>query len=114
MATLEKPAGYMACAYAALIPLAQERARKLGYAIAVHGSMNRDLDLIAVPWTEDAKDPTVVHRLFVKLFCPSSAKTTEQPQYQPVLKPHGRIAWIIPLVYGGSINLSVVPPRRPV
>jgi len=28
--------------------------RDCGYAIAPHGSLARDLDVIAVPWTEDA------------------------------------------------------------
>jgi len=35
-----------------------DRVRKLafevGYAIAAHGSMERDVDLVAVPWVEDA------------------------------------------------------------
>lgn len=29
-------------------------AREIGYAIGVHGTMERDLDLIAAPWTEEA------------------------------------------------------------
>lgn len=29
-------------------------AREVGYAIGVHGTLERDLDLIAVPWVEDA------------------------------------------------------------
>lgn len=32
----------------------RELAREVGYAIAVHGTLERDLDLIAAPWTEDA------------------------------------------------------------
>lgn len=34
----------------------REIARLHGYAIAVHGSMLRDLDLVAIPWMEDASD----------------------------------------------------------
>ena len=30
-------------------------ARPMGWAIGVHGSMKRDIDLIAVPWVDDAK-----------------------------------------------------------
>ena len=36
--------------YAAMIPIATEH----GYSLAIHGSMIRDCDLIAVPWIEDA------------------------------------------------------------
>lgn len=49
-----KPPPGLAPAYAALVPLFAAVARPLGYAIAVHGSMRRDLDLVAVPWTDDA------------------------------------------------------------
>lgn len=38
--------------YEGLLPGIRESARKCGYAIAVHGSMSRDLDLIATPWVE--------------------------------------------------------------
>lgn len=37
-----------------LLPVIREAARTCGYAIGVHGSMVRDLDLIAAPWTDDA------------------------------------------------------------
>lgn len=32
----------------------RELAREVGYAVGVHGSLERDLDLIAAPWTADA------------------------------------------------------------
>ncbi|HZR35500.1 MAG TPA: hypothetical protein VFA75_09005 [Nevskia sp.] len=32
----------------------RELAREVGYAIGEHGSKERDLDLIAAPWTDDA------------------------------------------------------------
>lgn len=37
-----------------LLPVIRDAARECGYAIGVHGSMVRDLDLIAAPWTEEA------------------------------------------------------------
>lgn len=40
-----------------MIPVVREAARAHGYAIGVHGSMRRDLDLIAAPWIEEASDP---------------------------------------------------------
>jgi hypothetical protein len=32
----------------------REEARRLGYTLAVHGSMKRDIDLVAVPWIQKA------------------------------------------------------------
>lgn len=40
-----------------LLPKIREVARERGYAIGLHGSLARDYDLIAVPWTESAVDP---------------------------------------------------------
>jgi hypothetical protein len=35
----------------------RELAREVGYAVGVHGSLERDLDLIAVPWVAEAVNP---------------------------------------------------------
>lgn len=43
-----------ATAYALLIPSLMKAGREVGYALAVHGSLARDLDIIAVPWTDEA------------------------------------------------------------
>lgn len=32
-------------------------ARDCGYAIALHGSVSRDIDIIAIPWVDRASDP---------------------------------------------------------
>jgi hypothetical protein len=32
----------------------RELAKEVGYAVAVHGTQQRDLDLVAIPWTEEA------------------------------------------------------------
>ena len=31
-------------------------AKEYGYNLVLHGSMNRDLDLIAIPWVDEPKD----------------------------------------------------------
>jgi hypothetical protein len=107
---MEKPHGYIAGAYAFMLPLLQEKVRPLGYALAVHGSMNRDLDLIAVPWSDGAVAPASdVHRANFNVACPNA---TPNAKHGPEKKPHGRIGWIIPLVGGAAIDLSVMPRKR--
>jgi hypothetical protein len=39
------------------LPRIRTAAKELGYAIALHGTLTRDLDLLAVPWIEDAAEP---------------------------------------------------------
>lgn len=90
-------------------------AHNCGYAIAVHGSLSphRDIDLLAAPWTDEARS----YRRLVKeigrlpyLWRPTSDADTE--------KPHGRLAAVFHIrdrkpgcpVY---IDLSVMPRERP-
>lgn len=90
----------------------RERARVLGYAIAQHGSLARDIDLVAVPWTENAHAPERLAnslRQVVGRMYPIELELT--PDLAVHKKPHGRLCWawwIRPWTY---IDLSVFPPR---
>lgn len=79
-------------------------ARELGYAIGVHGTLKRDCDLIAVPWTETAAPPKeLVDELCIEL----GARIVGYKED----KPHGRVAWIIQVNgWGKAIDLSIVRP----
>lgn len=79
--------------------------RRHGYALTVHGTMARDLDLVAIPWTDDAEPSEKL----IKAFC--RALKDRRVAYQlPVKtpKPHGRTAYTFPLS-DGYIDLSVMP-----
>jgi hypothetical protein len=99
--------------YAYLIPLLTTAARTVGYAIAVHGSMRNDLDVVAIPWTDEAASP---EELLTALLA-GMGWATEHPDRPrsdgPEAKPHGRVAWTIPLGAGTAIDLSVMPRRMP-
>lgn len=84
-------------------------AKGCGYAIAVHGSLLRDIDIIAVPWTKEAKAPRTLVKEIVEAinrFDHGNLKSST-----PAKKPHGRTAYVI---YLGRtyIDLSVMP-RKP-
>ena len=91
--------------YAFIVPVLAEVARGVGYALALHGSMTNDLDLVAVPWTDDAGTPEDL----VDALGAAIRWTREGDAFGPERKPHGRIAWKIPLLAGASIDLSVMP-----
>jgi len=88
-----------------------EAVRNQGYAVAVHGSRVRDLDLIAVPWTEEtAHTPLSVAEIIAAAIPGFIAGKPEK-------KPHGRVGFVIhPLTHYGFdrwyIDLSVMPRRR--
>lgn len=90
-------------------------AKDCGYAITVHGSLDRDIDLVAVPWAEYnvADKDTLVLTLCGAIAgvvgrCNRSRDWTE--------KPHGRWAKIL-LVWCGQntadLDLSVMPLIEP-
>lgn len=101
MSSTEKQAGHLAPAYAALLPGLQEAARLKGYALAVHGSLARDLDLIAVPWVEWARPALELVQELAKLVG-GRLQTDEE-------KLHGRRAWTVTLEGAGFIDISVMP-----
>lgn len=100
--------------YCFLYAQVTELARRMGYAVGLHGSLQRDLDLIAVPWTDEAVDPFVlaeaiaagVHGYIVN---DESADICDFTKRNPQPKPHGRLAWAIQLGGGPYIDLSVMP-----
>lgn len=98
-----KPSNY-APAYVAMYPMLAERARQHGYALAVHGTVARDFDIVAVPWVLDASDPETLLAALVDQTC---AKLVGGP---PTTNPHGRKTWTLSIGFGECfVDLSVMP-----
>lgn len=94
----------------AILPSIRLAARHHGYAVAVHGSLKRDIDLVAVAWREhNVSAPDEL----VRAICGAIGGITGNclRMSDSTQKPHGRIAYT--LIHGGfigEIDLSVVPP----
>ena len=82
--------------YVAMYPALTRAAHQCGYALAVHGSMARDMDLIAVPWVQDA---TTSEEL-VEALREACGGWIHAPKTNrdPTTKPHGRLGWTIHVV----------------
>ncbi len=105
-------------AYGRLIGPLREKARELGYALAVHGTLKRDIDLVAAPWTAEAvearvlaeavRDTARLHNLGIA----HHKGVEDEPFFHagcPGLKPHGRLCWSYHLGGGPYLDLSVMP-----
>lgn len=98
-----------------ILPPMRRVAKDAGYAITVHGSLNRDIDLVAVPWREHQVKEA--DRL-VALISGAIASVTGRcnPSGEWAEKPHGRRAKIL-LAWCGEntaqIDLSVMPAIKP-
>lgn len=94
---------YAAAMYPDLCPIFHRH----GYALAVHGSLARDLDLIAVPWTESPSPPDVVLAGVTSEFAVTLIGVLEE-------KFHGRLCQTISVGFGNCfIDLSFMPHRGP-
>jgi hypothetical protein len=102
--------------YTVLYPRLVEIAKAHGYALAVHGSMVRDFDLVAVPWTDQASEPlplVLAIKEEIKAIFHHENMDHHFPDGQPSEKPHGRKAWSLHFTnsgcHGPYIDLSIMP-----
>lgn len=99
----KKPVPNNAPTYMCMYPGLAAVARENGYALAVHGSLARDMDLIAVPWTEQAGSPEDVISAIEEKFSIKRIGNLTTGM-------HGRLIQTIGILFGECfIDLSFVP-----
>ena len=110
--TVCKDADEIEAFFRSRLPAIRMAARVCGYAIGVHGSMRRDMDLIAVPWAERFLPKEILAGAIGVAACgmsqPGDSYVWEQ-------KPMGRIATSFAICWteehkpgNGHIDLSIV------
>lgn len=78
-------------------------ARECGYSVGLHGSMVRDCDMIAAPWTEEATDAETL----IDTIC-AAINAIRACKAEP--KPHGRIGICLQIDgWFKLIDLSIMP-----
>ena len=101
----EKKPCYAPAYVVGIYPRLTQRARKMGYALALHGSLQRDLDIVAVSWKKKAASAEKLVKSLAGIF----NLEPNHPIGEPTKKPHGRLSWSLPLWWGAYIDLSVMP-----
>lgn len=97
-----KPSNF-APVYACLYPQLTEIARKHGYALATHGSMARDFDLVCIPWIESPSNPQSVVDEMTSTF---GIREVGKPE----TREHGRLIYTLSVKFGECfIDLSFMP-----
>lgn len=97
--------GVMDPDYARFLSKARCTAKMDGYALAIHGSFTRDLDVIAVPWREKVKEAEA----FVRHIASRTGTVIHHPMQ---LREHGRMVWTFHFKDFGDprfIDFSVMP-----
>ncbi|MEX0662096.1 MAG: hypothetical protein WEA58_04085 [Balneolaceae bacterium] len=95
--------------YAVLYNDFRNAALDCGYALAVHGSMLNDMDLIAVAWTEESKPHPELVKAISDCIGDTIWKEYHFKQYE--VRPHGRIVYTLSIYGDWRIDLSVIPPK---
>lgn len=103
MKTAEEIKPNFAPVYVALYPKLAKIFQKHGYALAVHGSVARDFDLIAVAWAEKISNPEEVIKEITDTFA-----IMWEP-HEPEIKNHNRKCYTLAVAFGEcSIDLSFI------
>jgi hypothetical protein len=103
--------------YRSIIEPMREAARPLGYALTVHGTLRRDLDVVAVPWIDGATDSPDALAATIQM----AAIGIRNARYNWEQKPGRRVATCFPVCWAewdgsheilslGHVDLSVVRP----
>ena len=104
--TKAKPSFYAHCYFNL-----KEIAKELGYNLLLHGSVDRDLDIVAVPWVDEPESHLQLLQAFNKYLngieCQNVSGRDEDiinASYLPSILPGGRSSYIINLNRGGKFN----------
>jgi hypothetical protein len=86
----------------------RERAKALGYALTEHGSLARDIDLVAVPWAESAHPAEHLANSLRQVLETLYGVGLEVPP--GTARAHGRLCWSFWIKPWTYVDLSVFPP----
>jgi hypothetical protein len=106
---MEKPIHARPSLYAYYFQILKEIAQDHGYNLVLHGSLNRDMDLIAIPWQQTIKPYHEMMDKFMEVLGGRYLQDSESITY------HGRIHYVINLnrgeyQYFGKDDKDPFPP----
>ena len=95
--------------YACVLESLRKIAKENGYALAIHGSLSKDLDLIAVRWNDKYSSPNKLVSCFINelsSYCFGDIKLGELTF--PEHRYKNQIHYIIPIAGDWYVDLTVI------
>ena len=116
---MDKPIAAKPSLYAHYFYTLKEIALRYGYNLVLHGSMNRDLDLVAIPWQAELGSHEEMVGEFAKLLGGDLQRANLRMENDEVVGDpysvthHGRMQYVIDLNRGGytSDNKYIEDPQ---
>lgn len=91
--------------YAWFLGLLQDKAKEMGYNLILHGSLNRDCDMVAVAWTDDPRPSfELINELY---FILRDCRLENKEQFLYSVLPGGRESYVI------SLNRQLISEDHP-
>ncbi|GAG86513.1 unnamed protein product, partial [marine sediment metagenome] len=75
------------------------------YALAIHGSLQRDFDVIAIPWGEKPTPPEEMVKIILSLF---AFKVLGEPE----TRLHNRLVYTLGMMGELALDLSFMPSTQ--
>jgi hypothetical protein len=92
--------------YAAVLNDLRIAAMKCGWALGLHGSLASDMDIMAMPWTEDARPVEELIQAISDCFTESPWKDEHSiPHYG---KPNGRVVYTVSIWSDFYLDINVI------
>ena len=92
--------------YACMWDDIRQCAMDCGWAVALHGSLASDMDIMAMPWVYEACSFENLVKEIVKLFCGNKMSESYRIDYGE--KPHDRVVATIPIWSDFYLDISCI------
>ena len=98
--------------YASMYEDIRTCAMELGWAVALHGSLKSDMDIMAMPWVENAVKFETLVSAICGLFEDNELAGTYSVDYKS--KSHGRVVATNPIWEDFYLDISTTDIRKPI
>lgn len=98
--------------YACVLESLRKIAANCGYALAIHGSLAKDMDLIAVRWADNYEHPDYLCKMFLEELSKWTFGDLIQGRFEEISKPEIRYLnqyhYAIPIFSDWFLDLTVI------
>lgn len=86
----------------------RQAAMDCGWALGLHGSLASDMDIMAMPWTENATSAqtminTIISRCFTGNFMAEAGTQCAKSE-----KPNGRVVYTVPIFADFYLDINII------
>lgn len=92
--------------YASIWPDIKQAALDCGWALGLHGSLNSDMDIMAMPWTEEATSKEELINSILKCFEGNIFNDISKIPYYN--KPNNRIVYTIHIFKDYYLDINII------